>query len=82
MGENRQAAAGGVLQTDLVREPRVRTFLVVPLISRLHLEGLPGDVRLQRRAAGLTKPSAGNVYDVQNDIEVDDDTEQEPNPAE
>jgi len=31
-----------VVQTDMVREPRVRSFLVVPLASRLHLEGLPG----------------------------------------
>jgi mRNA-degrading endonuclease toxin of MazEF toxin-antitoxin module len=37
-----------VVQTDKVREPRVRSFLVVPLTSRLHLEGLPGNVRLDR----------------------------------
>jgi len=30
-----------VVQTDAVREPRVRSFLVVPLTSRLHLEGFP-----------------------------------------
>ena len=54
-----------VVQTDAVREPRVRSFLVVPLTSRLHLEGLPGNVRLERRDTGLSKPSVANVYDVQ-----------------
>lgn len=60
-----------VVQTDLVREPRVRSFLVVPLTSRLHLEGLPGNVRLDRRATGLTKASVANVYDVQKVLRVD-----------
>ena len=54
-----------VVQTDRVREPRVRSFLVVPLTSRLHLEGLPGNVRLDRRDTRLLKPSVANVYDVQ-----------------
>ncbi len=54
-----------VVQTDKVREARVRSFLVVPLTSRLHLEGLPGNVRLSRRATGLTKASVANAYDVQ-----------------
>jgi mRNA interferase MazF len=60
-----------VVQTDLVREPRVQTFLVVPLTSRLHLEGLPGNVRLDRRATGLPKPSVANVYDVQKVLRAD-----------
>jgi mRNA-degrading endonuclease toxin of MazEF toxin-antitoxin module len=60
-----------VVQTDLVREPRVQSFLVVPLTSRLHLEGLPGTVRLERRATGLTKPSVANVYDVQKVLRSD-----------
>lgn len=60
-----------VVQTDLVREPRVRSFLVVPLTSRLHLEGLPGNVRLDRRATGLAKPSVANVYDVQKVLRSD-----------
>lgn len=54
-----------VVQTDKVREPRVRSFLVVPLTSRLHLEGLPGNVRLDKRATRLPKASVANVYDVQ-----------------
>lgn len=60
-----------VVQTDLVREPRVRTFLVAPLTSRLHLEGLPGNVRLERKATGLPKPSVANVYDIQKVLRDD-----------
>ena len=60
-----------VVQTDKVREPRVRSFLVVPLTSRLHLEGLPGTVRLDRRDTGLPKPSVANVYDVQKVLRLD-----------
>ncbi len=56
---------GVVVQTDQVREPRVRSFLVVPLTSRLHLEELPGNCRLDRRDTGLPKSSVANVYDVQ-----------------
>jgi mRNA interferase MazF len=54
-----------IVQTDAVREPRVRSFLVVPLTSRLHLAGLPGALRLGRRATGLPKASVANVYDIQ-----------------
>lgn len=54
-----------VVQTDLLRDPRVRSFLVVPLTSRLHLEGLPGNVRLDRQTTGLSKASVANVLDVQ-----------------
>ena len=60
-----------VVQTDKVREPRVRSFLVVPLTSRLHLEGLPGNVRLERRDTSLTKTSVANVYDVQKVLRAD-----------
>jgi mRNA-degrading endonuclease toxin of MazEF toxin-antitoxin module len=60
-----------VVQTDRVREPRVRSFLVVPLTSRLHLEGLPGNVRLDRRATHLPKASVANVYDVQKVLRSD-----------
>lgn len=54
-----------MVQTDLVRESRVRSFLVVPLTSRLHLEGLPGNVRLDRRLTRLSKDSVANVFDLQ-----------------
>jgi mRNA-degrading endonuclease toxin of MazEF toxin-antitoxin module len=60
-----------VVQTDTVREPRVRSFLVVPLTSRLHLAGLPGNVRLERAHTGLPKPSIANVYDVQKVLRLD-----------
>jgi mRNA-degrading endonuclease toxin of MazEF toxin-antitoxin module len=60
-----------VVQTDKLRDPRVRSFLVVPLTSRLHVEGLPGNVRLDRRATRLTKASVANVYDVQKVLRVD-----------
>lgn len=60
-----------VVQTDRVREPRVRSFLVVPLTSRLHLQGLPGTVRLDKRATGLSKPSVANVYDIQKVLRSD-----------
>jgi len=60
-----------VVQTDKVREPRVRSFLVVPLTSRLHIEGLPGNVRLDRRDTRLTKTSVANVYDVQKVLRAD-----------
>lgn len=60
-----------VVQTDAVREPRVRSFLVVPLTSRLHLGGLPGNLRLEKRATGLSKPSVANVYDVQKALRAD-----------
>jgi mRNA interferase MazF len=60
-----------VVQTDKVREPRVQSFLVVPLTSRLHLEALPGNVRLDRRETGLPKTSVANVYDVQKVLKGD-----------
>ena len=60
-----------VVQSDLVREPRVRTFLVVPLTSRLHLDGLPGNVRLTKGATRLSKDSVANVYDVQKVLRPD-----------
>lgn len=60
-----------VVQTDKVREPRVRSFLVVPLTSRLHLEGLPGNVRLSRKFTGLPKASVANVYDLQKVLRAD-----------
>jgi len=60
-----------VVQTDKVRDPRVGSFLVVPLTSRLHLDGLPGNVRLSRTDTRLSKISVANVYDVQKVLRVD-----------
>ncbi len=60
-----------VIQTNKVRQPRVGSFLVVPLTSRLHLEGLPGNVRLSRADTGLPKASVANLYDVQKVLRLD-----------
>ena len=53
-----------VVQTDKIRDFQVGSFLVVPLTSRLRLDGLPGNVRLNRTDTRLPKPSVANVYDV------------------
>lgn len=60
-----------VVQTDHVRDPRVRSFLVVPLTSRLHLAELPGNLRLESRATRLPKASVANVYDLQKVLRSD-----------
>jgi len=60
-----------IVQTDNVREPRIASFLVVPLTSRLHLEGLPGNVRLDARSTLLAKPSVANVHDLQKALKSD-----------
>lgn len=68
-GDERRPAV--VVQTDAVREARVRSFLVVPLTSRLHLSGLPGNVRLEKRATRLSKASVANCYDIQKVLRSD-----------
>lgn len=60
-----------VVQTNAIREARVRSFLVVPLTSRLHLAGLPGNVRLEKRATRLAKASVANCYDIQKVLSSD-----------
>lgn len=60
-----------IVQTDMLRDPRISTFLVVPLTSRLHLEGLPGNVRFETRATRLSKTSVANVYDLQKVLKSD-----------
>jgi mRNA-degrading endonuclease toxin of MazEF toxin-antitoxin module len=60
-----------IVQTDKIHDPRVRSFLVVPLTSRLHLAELPGNVRLDTRATQLGKASVANVYDVQKVLRSD-----------
>jgi mRNA-degrading endonuclease toxin of MazEF toxin-antitoxin module len=60
-----------VVQTDEVREPRVRSFLVAPLTSRAHLAELPGNVKLERRATSLPKTSVANLYDLQKVMRSD-----------
>ena len=60
-----------VVQSDKLHEPRIGSFLVVPLTSRLHLAELPGNLRLARRATGLSKDSVANVYDLQRVVRTD-----------
>jgi mRNA-degrading endonuclease toxin of MazEF toxin-antitoxin module len=60
-----------VVQTDEVREPRVRSFLVAPLTSRTHLAELPGNIKLERRATELPKTSVANLYDLQKVMRSD-----------
>ena len=60
-----------VVQSNAAREPRVRSFLVVPLTSRLHLADLPGNVQLSRQVTGLPKTSVANVYDIQKALRAD-----------
>jgi mRNA-degrading endonuclease toxin of MazEF toxin-antitoxin module len=60
-----------VVQSDKVGQPRVRSFLVAPLTSRLHLAELPGNVRLESRVTHLTKTSVVNLYDLQKVAAVD-----------
>ena len=60
-----------IVRTDNVREPRIASFLVVPLTSRLHLEGLPGNVRLDAHSNRLSKAAVANVYDLQKVMKSD-----------
>ncbi len=41
------------------------------MTSRVHLEGLPGNVRLPRRSTRLPRASVANVYDVQKVLRPD-----------
>ena len=60
-----------IVQTSKLRDPRIHTFLVVPLTSRIHVAELPGNLRLSRRATGLDRESVANVYDVQKVLRSD-----------
>jgi len=41
------------------------------VVFHLHLEGLPGNVRLDQRATRLPRASVANVYDVQKVLRSD-----------
>lgn len=60
-----------VVQTAKLGDPRVQSILVVPLTSRLHLAELPGNLRLEARSTGLSKPSVANVFDLQKMLRAD-----------
>ena len=50
-----------VLQANEFNSSRIRTVIVVVLTSNLRLAEAPGNVRLTRRASGLSRESVVNV---------------------
>jgi mRNA interferase MazF len=53
-----------IVQADDFNESAIRTVLCVAVTSNLRLGAAPGNVRLPRRASGLTKDSVANVSQV------------------
>ncbi|MGO9037254.1 MAG: type II toxin-antitoxin system PemK/MazF family toxin [Steroidobacteraceae bacterium] len=53
-----------IVQADDFNESAIRTVLCVAVTSNLRLGEAPGNVRLSRRASGLTKESVANVSQV------------------
>ncbi len=53
-----------IVQADDFNESAIRTVLCVAVTSNLRLGEAPGNVRLPRRASGLTKDSVANVSQV------------------
>jgi len=53
-----------IVQADDFNESAIRTVLCVAVTSNLGLGEAPGNVRLPRRASGLTKDSVANVSQV------------------
>jgi mRNA interferase MazF len=53
-----------VLQHDRFNRSRLNTAVVVAITSRLKYEGFPGNVRLRRWEAGLSRPSVVNVTQI------------------
>lgn len=53
-----------VVQAEFLNRSSSPWILSVPLTSQLHREGLPGNVRLSRRASRLDRPSIANVAQV------------------
>ena len=50
-----------VMQHDRFNRSRVQTVVVAAITSNLSLAGAPGNVRLRKGEAGLSKPSVVNV---------------------
>ena len=50
-----------IVQSDDFNRSRIRTVIAAVITSNLKLAGAPGNVRLSKRASGLTKPSVVNV---------------------
>lgn len=53
-----------IVQADAFNESAIRTVLCVAITSNLRLGEAPGNVRVSRRASGLTKASIANVSQV------------------
>ncbi|MGO9633839.1 MAG: type II toxin-antitoxin system PemK/MazF family toxin [Steroidobacteraceae bacterium] len=53
-----------IVQADDFNESAIRTVLCVAVTSNLRFGEAPGNVRLSRRASGLTKESVANVSQV------------------
>jgi len=53
-----------IVQADDFNESAIRAVLCVAVTSNLRLGEAPGNVRLPRRASGLTKDSVANVSQV------------------
>lgn len=53
-----------VVQGDNFNMSALRTVVAVPLTSNLHWAAAPGNLRLTRRATGLTRESVANVSQV------------------
>jgi mRNA interferase MazF len=53
-----------IVQADDFNESAIRTVLCVAVTSNMRLGEAPGNVRLSRRASGLSKESVANVSQV------------------
>ncbi len=53
-----------VLQHDRFNRTAINTVVVVFITSQIRYAGLPGNVRLRKREAGLPKPSVVNVTQI------------------
>ncbi len=53
-----------IVQADEFNESAIRTLLCVAVTSNTQLAEAPGNVRLPRRASGLSKDSVANVSQV------------------
>ena len=53
-----------VLQHDRFNRSRLQTVVVVSITSNLKYSALPGNVRLRKGEAGLSKPSVVNVTQI------------------
>lgn len=53
-----------VLQHDRFNRSEIATAVVVAITSNLRLAAMPGNVRLRKREAGLSRPSVVNVTQI------------------